>query len=102
MKQRYIIAEIPAVTLVQNARQTADGAYAFSLDLSEQASRASYQETVQTDCPIFCQILCILKERGRLQITLPEERKLFSHIAYIDFKGIYDRNRRGRNTESNQ
>lgn len=99
MKQRYIIAEIPAVTLVQNARQTADGAYAFSLDLSEQASRASYQETVQTDCPIFCQILCILKERGRLQITLPEERKLFSHIAYIDFKGIYDRNRRGRNAE---
>ena len=49
MKQSYIIAEISAITLAQNARLTAEEKYAFSLDLSEQANRVSYRETTQAE-----------------------------------------------------
>lgn len=98
MKQSYIIAEISAITLAQNARMTAEGTYSFSLDLSEQANRVSYRETTQADCPIFHQALCVLKDRlGSRFHSLPEERKLFPYIVYVDFKGIYDRSRRGKN-----
>lgn len=85
---KYLIPEISALDIISSGKEK-DGEYSFYLDTTEISKEYMLKETLQDDCPIFYQAMCILEgEHFRSAAVCEKLRDVF---VYIDFSGIFDR-----------
>ena len=85
---KYIIPEISALDIISSCKEK-NGEYSFYFDTTELSKEYMVKETLQDDCPIFYQAMCILNgENFSTSVICEELRDVF---VYIDFSGIFDR-----------
>lgn len=85
---KYLIPEISALDIISSAKEKG-GKPSFYLDTTEISKEYMVKETLQDDCPIFYQAMCILEgENFRPSVVCDKLRDVF---VYIDFSGIFDR-----------
>ena len=93
---KYLIPEISALDIISSAKEKDDG-YSFYFDATELSKEYMVKETLQDDCPIFYQAMCILEgEDFSLSVICETLREVF---VYIDFSGIFDRKPIGKVSE---
>lgn len=85
---KYLIPEISALDIISSAKGK-DGEYSFYFDATEISKEYMVKETLQDDCPIFYQAMCILEGENFQPSAVCE--KLRDVFVYIDFSGIFDR-----------
>lgn len=85
---KYLIPEISALDIISSAKEKG-GEYSFYFDTTELSKEYMVKETLQDDCPIFYQAMCILK--GENFSTFAICNDLRDVFVYIDFSGIFDR-----------
>lgn len=85
---KYLISEISALDIISSAKEKG-GEYSFYLDTTEISKEYMVKETLQDDCPIFYQAMCILEGENFQPSAVCE--KLRDVFVYIDFSGIFDR-----------
>ena len=85
---KYLIPEISALDIISSAKEK-NGELSFYLDKTEISKEYMVKETLQDDCPIFYQAMCILEGENFYCSGLSE--KLRDVFVYIDFSGIFDR-----------
>ncbi len=85
---KYLISEISALDIISSSKEK-DGEYSFYLDTTEISKEYMVKETLQDDCPIFYQAMCILE--GENFHTFGVSERLRDVFVYIDFSGIFDR-----------
>ena len=85
---KYLISEISALDIISSAKEKG-GEYSFYLDTTEISKEYMVKETLQDDCPIFYQAMCILEGENFQPSAVCE--KLRDVFVYIDFSGIFGR-----------
>lgn len=85
---KYLIPEISALDIISSAKGKG-GEYSFYFDATEISKEYMVKETLQDDCPIFYQAMCILKGENFQPSAVCD--KLRDVFVYIDFSGIFDR-----------
>lgn len=85
---KYLIPEISALDIFSSSKEK-DGEYSFYFDTTEISKEYMVKETLQDDCPIFYQAMCILEGENFQPSAVCE--KLRNVFVYIDFSGIFDR-----------
>jgi len=85
---KYLISEISALDIISSSKEK-DGGYSFYLDTTEISKENMVKETLQDDCPIFYQAMCILEGENFHSSGVSE--RLRDVFVYIDFSGILDR-----------
>lgn len=85
---KYLIPEISALDIISSAKEKA-GEHSFYLDTTEISKEYMVKETLQDDCPIFYQAMCILEGENFHSFGVSE--RLRDVFVYIDFSGIFDR-----------
>ena len=85
---KYLISEISALDIISSSKEK-DGGYSFYLDTTEISKEYMVKETLQDDCPIFYQAMCILEGENFHSSGVSE--RLRDVFVYIDFSGILDR-----------
>ena len=91
--KKYIIPQISAQSIIASAKQKGD-AYSFYFDTTDVSKEYLVEDTLQDDCPIFYQAMCLLGEDpGRAEFVSDKLRDVF---VYVDFSGIFDRKAAGR------
>ena len=85
---KYLIHEISALDIISSAKEK-DGKISFYLDTTEISKEYMVKETLQDDCPIFYQAMCILEGENFYCSGISE--RLRDVFVYIDFSGIFDR-----------
>lgn len=97
--KKYLIYEISALDILSSAKQIEDE-YTFYFDTAEPSKEYMVKETLQDDCPIFYQTMCILDGDGFHTSVI--EEKLKDVFVYIDFSGVFDRKPVGKVLEWQQ
>ena len=91
--KKYFIPQISAQSIIASAKQKGDG-YNFYFDTTDVSKEYLVEDTLQDDCPIFYQAMCLLGEDpNRAEFISDKLRDVF---VYIDFSGIFDRKAAGR------
>lgn len=91
--KKYIIPQISAQSIIASAKQKDDG-YSFYFDTTDVSKEYLVEDTLQDDCPIFYQAMCLLGEDpDRAEFVSDKLRDVF---VYVDFSGIFDRKAAGR------
>ena len=85
---KYFIPEISALDIISSSKEK-DGKISFYFDTTEISKEYMVKETLQDDCPIFYQAMCILE--GENFHTFGVSERLKDVFVYIDFSGIFDR-----------
>ena len=85
---KYLIPEISALDIISSSKEK-DGKISFYFDTTELSKEYMVKETLQDDCPIFYQAMCILNGENFSTSAICEE--LRDVFVYIDFSGIFDR-----------
>ena len=85
---KYIIPEISALDIISSSKEK-NGEFSFYFDTTELSKEYMVKETLQDDCPIFYQAMCILNGENFSTSAICE--KLRDVFVYIDFSGIFDR-----------
>lgn len=85
---KYLIPEISALDIISSAKEK-DGELSFYLDTTEFSKEYMVKETLQDDCSIFYQAMCILEGENFYCSDVSERLK--DVFVYIDFSGIFDR-----------
>ena len=85
---KYLIPEISALDIISSAKEKY-GKPSFYFDATEISKEYMVKETLQDDCPIFYQAMCILEGENFQPSAVCE--KLRDVFVYIDFSGIFDR-----------
>lgn len=94
---RYIIPEVSAQCILSSA-QKAEDSYAFCFDASDSSKEYMVDMTVQDDCPMFHQAMCVLHgDDFKMQVGVCKD--LADVFVYMDFSGIFDRNAVGKIAE---
>jgi len=91
---KYVIPEISALSLISSAIKKDDG-YKFSFDTTDPPKEYLCTDTLQDDCPMFYQAMCIL-EGEHFHTSENPCKKLRDVFVYIDFSGVFDRKPIGR------
>ena len=91
---KYLIPEISALSIISTARKTDDG-YDFCFDSTSIPNEYRTENTLQDDCPIFHQAMCILygEDFRNSELLCEALRDVF---VYVDFSGIFNRMPVGR------
>lgn len=92
--KKYLIPEISAPSIISTARKTDDG-YDFCFDSTSIPNEYRTENTLQDDCPIFHQAMCILYGDNFRNSELLCEA-LRDVFVYVDFSGIFNRMPVGR------
>ena len=87
--KKYLIPEISALSIISTARKTDDG-YDFCFDSTSIPNEYRTENTLQDDCPIFHQAMCILYGDNFRNSELLCEA-LRDVFVYVDFSGIFNR-----------
>ena len=92
--KKYLIPEISALSIISTARKTDDG-YDFCFDSTSIPNEYRTENTLQDDCPIFHQAMCILygDDFRNSELLCEALRDVF---VYVDFSGIFNRMPVGR------
>ena len=91
--KKYIIPQISAQSIIASAKQKDDG-YSFYFDTTDVSKEYLVEDTLQDDCPIFYQAMCLLGEDpNKAEFVSDKLRDVF---VYVDFSGIFDRKAAGR------
>ena len=91
--KKYIIPQISAQSIIASAKPKDDG-YSFYFDTTDVSKEYLVEDTLQDDCPIFYQAMCLLGEDpDRAEFVSDKLRDVF---VYVDFSGIFDRKAAGR------
>ena len=85
---KYLIPEISALDIISSSKEK-NGEYSFYFDATELSKEYMVKETLQDDCPIFYQAMCILEGEHFHSVAICE--RLRDVFVYIDFSGIFDR-----------
>ena len=87
--KKYLIPEISALYIISTARKTENG-YDFCFDSTTIPNEYRTKNTLQDDCPIFHQAMCILYGDNfrNNELTCEALRDVF---VYVDFSGIFNR-----------
>ena len=85
---KYVIPEISALDIISASKEK-NGEFSFYFDTTELSKEYMVKETLQDDCPIFYQAMCILNGENFSTSAICE--KLRDVFVYIDFSGIFDR-----------
>lgn len=87
--QRYHIYQISARTLLAGAAKTETG-FRFYFDMEAASNAHAIQQTTQSDCGIYRQLLLALHgdRQPRLELVSDE---LQEAMIYLDFSGVFDR-----------
>ena len=96
---KYLIPEISALDIISSSKEK-NGEYSFYFDTTEISKEYMVKETLQDDCPIFYQAMCILEGENFQPSAVCE--KLRDVFVYIDFSGIFDRKPVGKVLEWQQ
>ena len=96
---KYLISEISALDIISSSKEK-NGEYSFYFDTTEISKEYMVKETLQDDCPIFYQAMCILEGENFQPSAVCE--KLRDVFVYIDFSGIFDRKPVGKVLEWQQ
>lgn len=91
---KYIIPEISALDIIASAKKNGDK-YSFYIDTTDTSKEYLCENTMQEDCPMFYQAMCVLQGE---HFTVSENpcSKLRDVFVYIDFSGVFDRKPVGR------
>ncbi|MEE0839848.1 MAG: hypothetical protein U0L72_04750, partial [Acutalibacteraceae bacterium] len=91
--KKYIIPQISAQSIIASAKRK-DNGYSFYFDTTDVSKEYLVEDTLQDDCPIFYQAMCLLGEDpDKAEFVSDKLRDVF---VYIDFSGIFDRKAAGR------
>ena len=91
--KKYIILGISAQSIIASAKQENDG-YSFYFDTTDMSKEYLVEDTLQDDCPIFCQAMLTLSEDpNKAELVSDKLRDVF---VYVDFSDIFDRKAAGR------
>ena len=91
--KKYIIPQISAQSIIASATKKENG-YSFYFDTTDVSKEYLVEDTLQDDCPIFYQAMCLLGEDpDRAEFVSDKLRDVF---VYVDFSGIFDRKAAGR------
>ncbi len=86
---QYSILQISARTILNCGQKTEDG-WRFCFDTNDETSRSAIRKTMQDDCAMFHQLLCLTADDPDPVSADPED-KLMGSLVYLDFTGIFDR-----------
>ena len=95
---RYTIPEISAQCILSSTKKTEAG-YVFRFDASDPSKEYLVDMTLQYDCPIFYQTMCVLHGDNFKKQAVGVCKDLSDVFVYVDFSGIFDRNPVGRVAE---
>ncbi|MDD4494807.1 MAG: hypothetical protein PHV32_10780, partial [Eubacteriales bacterium] len=91
---KYQIHELSARAIMRYATETSSGVYKYNLTEDATKRCISFSApTVQDDCALFYQIMCVLHGNDfKMPVGVEVIPDLSDILITVDFSGIFDRN----------